>query len=130
MCAVCDVNATGGYLNVEAIGTFWDLRKRCEVTYADFVGYWEQGCPVRATTTKALASVYKSKSIVAIPVANRLPNDTMITVRVDLEALGLPDRSVRLKDERSGKRLVLADGSFTVPVKARNYTFVSLRAGR
>jgi hypothetical protein len=126
MCAVTDVNATGGYLNVEAIGEFWDLRHRLEIIYADFIGYWEDDCPVKATTERALASVYKSENIISIPVTNRLPKPANVTVEVDMKALGLGPNATG-RDERTGKPVAIRNGSFTVPVKDRNYTFVSVR---
>jgi len=126
MCAATDVNTTGGYLNVDAIGEFWDLRKRLEIINADFIGYWEDECPVKAVTEKALASVYKSEDIISIPVANRLPESADVTVEVDLKALGL-NEGVGGVDERTGRPVALKGDSFTVSVKGRNYTFVSFR---
>lgn len=124
MCAVADVNTTGGYLNMEAIGNFWGLRKRLNLIDADFTGYWQPACPVRAVTRKALASVYKTKGgVTVIAIANRLADDT--TVEVDLKSL--KPRAVKAVDERTGNAATLKGNLLAVPVKGRNYTFVSLR---
>jgi hypothetical protein len=47
---------------------------------------------------------------------------------VDLKALGLVGKTVTAVDERTGQALTLADGTFTVKVQDRNYTFVSLNS--
>jgi hypothetical protein len=106
---------------------------------ATFTAYWRPNCPVKVMTPEeARASVYTwgdaalkaVKSRVpfraAIPVANRLPEDAEVTIQVDLRALGL-STSVAAVDERTGKRLAIKNGQFTVRVKGRNYTYVSLR---
>lgn len=129
MCAVTDVNTTGAYMNIEAMGEWWGLRKRLGLIEADFTGYWEEHCPVKTTTPKALASLYKTpQGGWAIAVANRLPQDERITVVVDLNQLGLKDRTITATDERTGQGTSVESGRFVVPVKGRNYTLVSLRA--
>jgi hypothetical protein len=127
MCAVTDVNTTGGFMNRDAMGDWWGLRKRLDLIDAEFTGYWEAHCPVKTATPRALASLYKTRSgNVVIPLANRLPKTTEITVTIDLKALGLEGKAITAVDERTGKPLHLRDGTFTVPVQDRNYTTVSL----
>ncbi|MFH1923500.1 MAG: glycoside hydrolase domain-containing protein [Planctomycetota bacterium] len=127
MCAVTDVNTTGGFMNRDAMGEWWGLRKRLDLINADFVGYWEDNCPVKTATPEALVSLYKTPGgRFIIPVTNRLPNPIEVTVTVDLTALGLEGKVVTAVDERTGKPLELKDGTFTVPVRERNYTFASL----
>jgi hypothetical protein len=127
MCAVTDVNTTGGFMNREAMGDWWGLRKRLDLIHADFIGYWQANCPVKTPTPKALASLYKTAGGgIVIAVTNRLPNPTEVTVTVDLKSLGLENKAVTPTDERTSKPLEFRGGTFTVPVKDRNYTFVSV----
>ena len=128
MCAVTDVNTTGGYLNIDAIGNFWELRDRLDLITAEFTGYWEPACPVKAITDKALASAYTTHGGVSvIAIANRLADADTIEVRLDLKALKLRADAVKAIDERTGKTLSVAESLLAVPVPGRNYTFVSLR---
>jgi hypothetical protein len=127
MCAVTDVNTTGGFMNRDAMGDWWRLRKRLGLIDAEFTGYWEANCPVKTTTPKALTSLYKPPTgQLVIPVTNRQPQATEVTVTVDLNALGLEGKAITAVDERTGKPLECKDGTFTVPVQDRNYTLVSL----
>jgi len=128
MCAVTDVNTTGAYMNRDVMGHWWGLRQRLGLIDAEFIGYWEDECPVKTTTPRALVSLYKtSGSRFVVTVANRLPDPTEVTVTVDLKALGLGGMAITAVDERTGKPLEAKGGTFTVPVKGRNYTLVSLR---
>jgi hypothetical protein len=63
-----------------------------------------------------------------VPATNRLPEPTDVDVTVDLKALGLAGKGVTAVNELTGKPLDLKDGTFTVSVQDRNYTFVSLGA--
>jgi hypothetical protein len=127
MCAVTDVNTTGAYLNREATGQWWGLRKRLGLITADFTGYWESNCPVRTGTPKALVSLYRTPGgAFVLPVVNRLAQAADIVVTLDLKALGLDGKPLQAVDERTGQILASADGTFTVQVKERNYTYVSL----
>ncbi|NLY00532.1 MAG: hypothetical protein GXY83_30930 [Rhodopirellula sp.] len=129
MCAVTDVNTTGAYMNRAAMGEWWGLRKRLGLIHADFIGYWEDQCPVRTATEKALVSVYKAPGgRLVVPITNRLPNPVEVTVAVDLNALGLEGKTITAVDERTGKPVELKGGTFTVLVQGRNYTFISLTA--
>jgi hypothetical protein len=129
MCAVTDVTTTGAYMNYDAMGYWWGLRKRLGLVDAEFTGYWQDNCPAKTATPKALVSLYKTPSGgLVLPVANRQPDPTDVTVTVDLKALGLAGKTVLAVDERTGQPVALANGTFTVRVKDRNYTFVSLRA--
>ena len=95
--------------------------------HADFTGYWEPDCPVKTVTPSALASLYKTPAgNFVIPVTNRQPQATDVTVTVDLKALGLEHKANTAIDERTGQRLELKDGAFTVTVKNRSFTLVSL----
>jgi hypothetical protein len=63
-----------------------------------------------------------------LAIANTLPKETPVDVSVDLAALGWPSGSEPvLTDERTGANIPWNNGQFTVPVKARNYTLVSLQ---
>jgi hypothetical protein len=129
MCAVTDVNTTGAYMNRDAMGEWWGLRKRLGLIDADFIGYWEDHCPVKTTTPKALASVYKTPSgRLVLAVANRLPRDQEVSVQLDLARLGLKGRTVRATDERTGHAVPVEQGRLNVRVKARNYAFFTLEA--
>ena len=131
MAAVTDANMTGGFMNPDVMSNFWDLLVRLKVVDSKFIGYWEDHCPVKTATQKALVSLYKTPGGgFVLPVTNRLPNPADVTVTVDLKALGLRVGGVVAVDERTGARLALKDGRFTVPVKGRNYTYVSLKQGR
>jgi hypothetical protein len=63
-----------------------------------------------------------------LAIANTLPKEMPVTVAVDLTALGLPPGAMqRLTDERTGASIPWNNGQFTVPVKAQNYTLVSVQ---
>jgi hypothetical protein len=114
-------------MNREAMGDWWGLRKRLDLIDADFTGYWEPNCPVKTATPKALASLYKTPAgNFVVPVTNRQPQATDVTVTVDLKALGLERKAITAIDGRTGKKLELKDGTFRVQVQNRHYTFVSL----
>jgi hypothetical protein len=82
---------------------------------------------VKTTTPRALVSLYRTpEGRVVVSVTNRLPDPTAVTVTVDLKAVGLEGQAVTAVDERTGQPLELKDGAFTVNVKDRNYTLVSL----
>jgi hypothetical protein len=63
-----------------------------------------------------------------VAIANRLPHDQKVAVRIDLAKLGLSGPTMVATDERTGQTLDVQDGRFTVPLKGRNYTLVSLQA--
>ena len=127
MLRLTDANTTGGFMNREAMGDWWGLRERLDLVDADFTGYWEANCPVKTVTPKALASSYRTQAgDVVIPVTNRLSEATEVTVTIDLKVLDLEGKAITAMDERTGKRLELKDGAFTVTVKGRNYTLISL----
>jgi hypothetical protein len=127
MAAVTDANLTGGFMRPDLMGDWWDLLVRMKVVESQFIGYWESGCPVKAQTAKALASVYKNADFVAVPVTNRQVDAILVTVNIDLKALGLDGKKLKLTDERTRRPVELKDGTFTVPLSGRNFTFVSLR---
>jgi hypothetical protein len=128
MCAVTDVNTTGAYMNLEAMGDWWALRKRLGLIEADFIGYWEDNCPVKTTTPRALVSLFRpSDGSLVLPITNRMTHDEKVVVQVDLAQLGLKGRIVTATDERTGQRVALEEGRLVVPVKGRNYTFVRLQ---
>ncbi len=129
MCAVNDVNCTAAYMHGPSMEEWWGLRERLGVKNAAFSAYWRPDCPVKVVSPEeGRAGVYtwQKKRGAVVPVANRRPEDAEIVVKVDLKALGL-SASVAAVDERTGKRLALRDGQFSVPVKGRNYTYVSLK---
>ncbi|NUQ63016.1 MAG: hypothetical protein HUU20_11030 [Pirellulales bacterium] len=127
VCAVTDVNTTGAYMNRDAMGQWWELRNRLGLIDAEFIGYWEDHCPVKSATEKALVSLYRIRDGgCVIPVTNRLPKPIEVTVTVDLAALGLEGKAVAAVDERTGEKLPIRNGTLTVLVKDRNYTLVSL----
>jgi phage tail tape-measure protein len=49
-----------------------------------------------------------------------------LNLSVDLKALGLDAQAITAVDERTGTTLTVTGGTFTVRVRDRNYTFVSL----
>ncbi|MBM4094969.1 MAG: hypothetical protein FJ276_37000 [Planctomycetes bacterium] len=127
MCAVNDVLCTAAYMNRSSMEEWWGLRKRLAFNDAKFTAYWRPNCPVKTPSPEARASVYTWPGRAAIAIANRQPQDAEVAVEVDLKAFGLSSNAVTAVDERTGNRLALTNGRFTVPVKARNYTFVSLK---
>ena len=126
MAAVNDVNVSAAYVNPEAIGEYWGLRKRLGLIEAEFVGHWEAGCPVRALAPEARASLYRTKRGPVLVVATRAPTATTVEVQLDRAALGLEERGVA-RDERAGKPLALAGERLSVPLEGRSYTYVTFR---
>ena len=127
MCAVNDVNTSASYLHLPNVEEWWGIRKKLELNQAQFVGYWQEDCPVRTVTEGAIASLYKWPGRFVVPVANRSENDTQVAVELNLQQLGLTGTEILATDERSGAPLTVKNGRFTVPVKARNFTFVNLQ---
>lgn len=127
MCAVNDVNTSASYLHLPTVEEWWGIRKKLELNQAQFVGYWQEDCPVRTVTEGAIASLYKWPGRFVVPVANRSENDTQVAVELNLQQLGLTGTEILATDERSGAPLTVKNGRFTVPVKARNFTFVNLQ---
>ena len=126
MCAVNDVNVSAAYMHTPTMSKWWGLRKKLGLKDAAFIAYWRPSCPVKALTRRALASIYRWPGRAVVAVANRLPKDTTVRARVDLDALGLAGKRVIAIDERTGKRLAMAGGTFSVKINGRNFTFVSL----
>ena len=91
---------------------------------------WRHHVPIAVMLSLLLAegllSVAK-RGRAAVAVANRLPEPANVQVDLDLAALGLANKRIIARDERSEKTLALKNGRFTAPVQGRNYTFVSLR---
>ncbi len=127
MCAINDVNTSAAYMHAPSMEEWWGIRKRLRFNEAEFVAYWREGCPVRATTDGAFASAYRWPGRAAVAVANRLPQGQNVSIHVDLERLGLKGQTMTATDERSGKTVSIEDGRLVVPVKGRNYTLVSLQ---
>jgi Concanavalin A-like lectin/glucanases superfamily/Carbohydrate family 9 binding domain-like/Glycoside hydrolase 123, N-terminal domain len=123
-----DVVISGSYCNQGAVEEYWALRKVSGITGPNVKSfcYWEKGCPVKAIGNRAHASVYKTSRGAAIGVGNFLGKAQTVKVKVDLAKLGLAGKKLTVKDLRSGKVLKLKNGSFSVPIKSRNYTIVTL----
>ncbi|MBC8871233.1 MAG: hypothetical protein H8E44_17540 [Planctomycetes bacterium] len=126
MCAVNDVNTSASYMHLPSMGEWWGIRKKLGLNEAEFIAYWREDCPVQATGAGELASVYKWPRRAAVAVANRLPGDADVTVRIGLDELGFGSRPVMATDARTGKTVDVSKDRFTVPVRGRDYTFVSL----
>lgn len=126
MCAVNDINTSASYMHLPSMEEWWSLRRRLEFNRAEFTAYWRENCPVRAMSERTLASIYRWPDRVVVAIANRLPDDADVIVSVDLDDLGLANRDITAIDERTGKPAQFSNGHLVVPVKGRNYTFISL----
>jgi hypothetical protein len=130
-CAVEGVEFIASWEMKDQAPEWWKLRARLGIgsPQARFFPYWRPGCPAKTSTEKALVSAYAfdgQRAVLAI--ANTLPKETPVDVSVDLTALGWPSGSEPvLTDERTGASIPWNNGQFTVPVKSRNYTLVSLQ---
>ena len=130
-CAVEGVEFLASWEMKDAAPEWWKLRKRIglDCVEARFLPYWRSGCPATTNTEQALVSAYAfdGKQVVLV-IANTLPKETLVEVSVDLAALGWPSGlEPLLTDERTGVSIPWSNGHFTVTVRARNYTLVSLR---
>ncbi len=123
-----DIVISGSYCNRGAAEEYWALRKKAGITDPGVTSicYWEKGCPVKAEGKRAYATVYKTAAGVAIGIGNYLDKPQEVKVTVDLAKLGLAGKKLTVTDLRSGKILKLSNGAFTVPVKSRNYTIVTI----
>jgi len=126
MCAVNDVNTSAAYMHLPSMEKWWDIRKRLRFNEAEFIAYWRENCPVQTATEGTLASVYKWPDRAAVAVANRRAVDADITVQISLDDLGLSSRAVVATDVRTGKTVDVNHDRCTVPLRGRDYTFVSL----
>lgn len=130
-CAVEGVEFLASWQMKDQAPEWWKLRARLGIgsPQARFFPYWRPGCPATTGTENALVSAYAFDGKQAVLViANTLPKETPVMVSLDLAALGWPSGSEPLlTDERTGASIPWNNGQFTVPVRARNYTLVSLR---
>jgi len=120
-----DVVISGSGCNREASEEYWALRNKSGIGTKS-ICYWEKDCPVKATGERTYASVYITPKGVTIGVGNYLGKAQTVKVKVNLAKLGLSGK-VTAKDLRSGKVLKMSNGTFSVPVKSRNYTIVMLQ---
>jgi Concanavalin A-like lectin/glucanases superfamily/Glycoside hydrolase 123, N-terminal domain/Carbohydrate family 9 binding domain-like len=122
-----DIIISGSYCNRGAVEEYWALRKESGIIEPGVksICYWEKGCPVKATGKRAYASVYITSKGAVIGIGNYLGKNQIIKVKVNLAKLGLTGKAT-VKDLRSGKVLKMTNGTFSVPVKSRNYTIVTL----
>jgi hypothetical protein len=122
-----DVVISGSYCNQGAVEKYWAMRKASGITEPGVksICYWEKGCPVKAIGERAHASVYIKSKGVAVGVGNYLGKDQTVKVKVDLAKLGLTNKS-KVTDLSSGKVLKMTNGTFSVPLKSRNYTIVTM----
>jgi len=126
MASVNDALCSAAYCNRKTIEQYWALRKRLAFTNAEFIGHWRPDCPVKAETERALAAAYVMPGRALVPVVNRLPETATVSVKADLAALGLAGQAVKVVDERTGESLTIEGGAFSVGIKGRNFTYVSL----
>jgi hypothetical protein len=126
MAAVNDVIVSSAYSNAEVVGEYWGLRKKLDLIDAEFTGHWEPGCPVRATSPRAQASVYRTGKGPVVAVMNRTPEPRTVEVALDLAALETPG-ATQARDARSGASLPIEGGRVSVPVGGRSYTYLTLR---
>ena len=130
-CAVEGVEFNASWEMKDQTPEWWKLRARVGIgsPEARFFPYWRPGCPAKTSTEKALVSAYAfdgQRTVLAI--ANTNSKELPLDVSVDLAALGWPSGSEPLlTDERNGASIPWNNGQFTVPVRARYYTLVSLR---
>ena len=131
LCAVEGVEFIATWEMKDQAPEWWKLRARLGIGSAQtrFFPYWRPACPATTSTDKAFVSAYAfdgQRAVLAI--ANTLPKESPVDVSVDLAALSWPSGSEPiLTDERTGASIPWNNGQFTVPVKARNYTLVSLQ---
>ena len=131
-CAVEGVEFLASWEMKDAAPEWWKLRARLGLgaARARFLPYWRPGCPATTSTEQALVSAYAfdgQRAVLAI--ANPQPAATSVEIAVDLAALGWPPGAEPLlTDERTGSGIPWNNGQFTVPLTARNYALVSLRA--
>ncbi len=125
MCATSDVNCSAAYLERGAVAEHWAVREAAGIADAEFVGYWREDCPVEALTERALASAYLRDDTVVIAITNRLPDAADVSVRIDVQALRLT-AGATATDLRTDRQLPIEDGVVTVPVGARNYTYLKI----
>lgn len=128
MTVINDVWPAGSYLNREATEEFWDIKKRTGLELDETVSfpYWRDDCPAGTAVRKTHAAVYVTPRSVLIAIANRNPAPTDVEVTLDLEALAIDAREIVALDERTKENVPITGGKFSVPVKARSYTIVSI----
>lgn len=114
----------------DSMAELWELKARTGINRDDagFRAYWRPDCPVKAMSDNARASVYVLKDGgFATVVANLSPQPQEVTVAIDRKALGLQVPNSTAVDARTLQPVLLAADRFTVPVKAYNYTVVSIK---
>ncbi|MFN6016309.1 MAG: glycoside hydrolase domain-containing protein [Verrucomicrobiota bacterium] len=130
-CAIEGVEFNASWEMKDQAPEWWKLRARLGIgsPQARFFPYWRPACPAKTSTEKALVSAYAFDGQRAVLViANTASNEMPVEVSVDLAALGWPSGSEPvLTDERTGASILWNNGQFTIPVRARNYTLVSLQ---
>ena len=89
-----DVNVWDNYVHRKTVGRYWKVRRDIKMReVSNFIGYWEDNCPVKSTTPKMYCSVYQWKGNApyrhAIAVGNFTREEKRIGLKVDWKALGV-----------------------------------------
>ena len=130
MIAVNDLKTSSAYCNVDAIDYFWSIKSRIGLNSdnREFKAYWEKDCPVKAFTSKCMASIYKlNDNNFVIVIANKAKKDQNVTIKISANLWNLKNKKLKAVDERSGQKIKISNSKFSVKLKARNYTYITLR---
>jgi glycosyl hydrolase family 123/cellulose/xylan binding protein with CBM9 domain/concanavalin A-like lectin/glucanase superfamily protein len=128
--AVNDINTDASYTHGPTTAKWWEYKDKCPGLREDdvkFIAYWRPECPVKALMPKTIASVFIHPKGITIPIANKKPEATLVPIKLDAKALGITGKNVTITDVRTGGKLVMKDNTIYVPVKGRNYTYVTIR---
>jgi hypothetical protein len=72
----------------------WQLEDLFGIADAEYLGWWDPGCPVKTDQPQVKASVYQKKGKVMVALASWAKEPLKVKLRIDWQALGLdPARS-------------------------------------
>jgi concanavalin A-like lectin/glucanase superfamily protein len=130
MIAVNDLKTNSAYCNVDAIDSFWSIKSRIGLNSdnREFKAYWEKDCPVKSLTSNCMASIYKIKdNHFVVVVANKTKKDQNVNIAINGNLWGLDKKKLQAVNERNSKKIKISNSKLTVKVKARNYTYITLK---
>ncbi len=74
----------------------WAVMDQFGITNSEFIGWWDEACPVKTGNPTIKASVYRKKGKTLIAVASWAPKRTKVSLDIDWKALGLDPKRATL----------------------------------
>jgi len=93
----------------------------------EFMPYWSNSSVVTISNAPGVyVTIYKKPGRSLVAVSNLSSDDATPMVKLDLSRLGLNEGMVQAKNSMTGETITLADSSFTISVKQKNFAMVTI----